>query len=288
MSVRLARARGESPVASACLLEMSGHRCLSRTAVQRPYSDVGEADAPADTAATTVTDPKLDRPMAPRFRVTYATLSADNDDLHTGYEQGLQTARSLVRQHPAGLRGDGESRTTGETSEVRSPVDTSSFSAAKLYDCLRDAGLPAGVLHVVPGGDEVGQGLVSNADVDGLTFTGSYAVGMSIYRSFATSYPKPVVCEMGGKNPTIVSRKADLDLAAAGIVRSAFGFFSRRAATRFRPTLSYITAAIESRLRVCAHEVPPSVRWPTLSRCAGRPQPSPAMLAARSSCTRAG
>ena len=80
----------------------------------------------------------------------------------------------------------------------------------------------------MPGGDEVGQALVSNPDVDGLTFTGSYAVGMSIYRSFATSYPKPVVCEMGGKNPTIVSRKADLDLAAAGIVRSAFGFSGQK------------------------------------------------------------
>jgi hypothetical protein len=121
MSVRLARARGESPVASACLLEMSGHRCLSRTAVQRPYSDVGEADAPADTAATTVTDPKLDRPMAPRFRVTYATLSADNDDLHTAYEQGLQTARSWFGS-TLPVYVDGESRTTSETSEVRSPV----------------------------------------------------------------------------------------------------------------------------------------------------------------------
>ena len=93
---------------------------------------------------------------------------------------------------------------------------------------MRDAGLPEGVLDVVPGGDEVGQALVSNPDVDGLTFTGSYAVGMSIYRSFATNYPKPVVCEMGGNNPTIVSRKADLDLAAAGIVRSAFGFSGQK------------------------------------------------------------
>jgi 1-pyrroline-5-carboxylate dehydrogenase len=99
---------------------------------------------------------------------------------------------------------------------VLKPSPQGSFSAAKLYECLRDAGLPAGVLHMVPGGDEVGQALVSNPDVDGLMFTGSYAVGMSIYRSFATSYPKPVVCEMGGKNLTILSRKADLDLAATG------------------------------------------------------------------------
>jgi 1-pyrroline-5-carboxylate dehydrogenase len=58
--------------------------------------------------------------MAPRFRVTYATLSADNDDLHTAYEQGLQTARSWFgRTLPVYV--DGESRTSGETFEVRSP-----------------------------------------------------------------------------------------------------------------------------------------------------------------------
>ena len=62
--------------------------------------------------------------MAPRFRVTYATLSADNDDLHTAYEQGLQTARSWFGS-TLPVYVDGESRTTGETSEVRSPVDTS-------------------------------------------------------------------------------------------------------------------------------------------------------------------
>ena len=79
-----------------------------------------------------------------------------------------------------------------------------------------------------PVGDEVGQALVSNPDVDGLTFTGSWRRGHVDLSSFATSYPKPVVCEMGGKNPTIVSRKADLDLAAAGIVRSAFGFSGQK------------------------------------------------------------
>jgi 1-pyrroline-5-carboxylate dehydrogenase len=51
---------------------------------------------------------------------------------------------------------------------------------------------------------------------------------MSIYRSFATSYPKPVVCEMGGKNPAVVSAKADVNLAAAGIARSAFGFSGQK------------------------------------------------------------
>jgi delta 1-pyrroline-5-carboxylate dehydrogenase len=56
--------------------------------------------------------------------VTYATLSADNDDLHAAYEQGLLTARSWFGS-TLPVYVDGESRTTGETFEVRSPVDTS-------------------------------------------------------------------------------------------------------------------------------------------------------------------
>jgi 1-pyrroline-5-carboxylate dehydrogenase len=60
--------------------------------------------------------------------------------------------------------------------------------------------------------------------VDGLTFTGSFDVGMDIYRSFAQGeYVRPTVLEMGGKNPAIVSKNADIEDAALGIVRSAFG-----------------------------------------------------------------
>jgi 1-pyrroline-5-carboxylate dehydrogenase len=64
--------------------------------------------------------------------------------------------------------------------------------------------------------------------VDGITFTGSYAVGMKIYKEFSKGVPRPAVCEMGGKNPAIVSAKADLDLAAEGVLRSAFGFSGQK------------------------------------------------------------
>jgi 1-pyrroline-5-carboxylate dehydrogenase len=61
-------------------------------------------------------------------------------------------------------------------------------------------------------------------DVDGLTFTGSFDVGMGIHRTFAEGeYVRPAILEMGGKNPTIVSKHADIDDAAIGIVRSSFG-----------------------------------------------------------------
>ena len=76
----------------------------------------------------------------------------------------------------------------------------------------------------------IGRGVVAgdhlwkHPDVNGVTFTGSYPVGMDIYKNFATDVPKPVICEMGGKNPTIVTKNADLDKATDGVLRSAFGF----------------------------------------------------------------
>jgi 1-pyrroline-5-carboxylate dehydrogenase len=66
--------------------------------------------------------------------------------------------------------------------------------------------------------------LIDNPDVDGVTFTGSFDVGMGIYRDFAKGgYVRPTILELGGKNPAIVSRNADVERAAIGIVRSAFG-----------------------------------------------------------------
>ena len=58
----------------------------------------------------------------------------------------------------------------------------------------------------------------------GVTFTGSYETGMGIVRKLAAGrYPKPCIAEMGGKNACVVTANADLERAAAGIVRSAFG-----------------------------------------------------------------
>jgi len=108
------------------------------------------------------------------------------------------------------------------------PSPQGSFTAAKLYECFRDAGLDPDVFHLLPGGDDVGAALVAHPGVSGLTFTGSYAVGMTIYRQFAGAYPKPVICEMGGKNPAIVSARADLDVAADGVARSAFGLSGQK------------------------------------------------------------
>lgn len=108
---------------------------------------------------------------------------------------------------------------------VLKPATDTPYTGWLLTECFRDAGVPAGVFNFVTGpGRTAGQTLVDHPDVAGITFTGSYDVGMNILRTFSHSkYPRPVVAEMGGKNPTIVSNQADLDKAAMGVMRSAFG-----------------------------------------------------------------
>ena len=108
---------------------------------------------------------------------------------------------------------------------VFKPATDTAFTGWLLTEAFRDAGVPAGVFNFVTGGGRsVGQTLVDHPDVAGITFTGSYDVGMNIIRTFAGGkFPRPCVAEMGGKNPIIVSDKADLDKAAQGAMRSAFG-----------------------------------------------------------------
>ena len=110
---------------------------------------------------------------------------------------------------------------------VFKPATDTPYVGLKLAECFLDAGVPDGAFNFVTGpGSTVGQELVTRPDVDAITFTGSYDIGMNIYRAFPQAkctYPRPCIVEMGGKNPAIVSRRADLDLAAMGIMRSAFG-----------------------------------------------------------------
>lgn len=127
---------------------------------------------------------------------------------------------------PAALTGgpSGAALVAGNTIVMKPATDTP-FVVRLLAECFRDAGLPDGVFNFVTGpGSTLGQALIDNPDVDGVTFTGSFDVGMGIFRDFAKGpYVRPTILELGGKNPTIVSQHADVERAAIGIVRSAFG-----------------------------------------------------------------
>jgi 1-pyrroline-5-carboxylate dehydrogenase len=118
---------------------------------------------------------------------------------------------------------------------VLKPASASPLSAVNLIHALEDAGLPPGAVNLVMGpGDTVGEALQTSPGIDGIVFTGSYDVGIRLFKSFSTTWPRPCIVEMGGKNPAIVSRKADLEEAAEGIMRSAFGFGGQKCSANSR------------------------------------------------------
>ncbi len=109
---------------------------------------------------------------------------------------------------------------------VFKPSSFTPVCAAKLVDIIIASGLPPGVLNVVHGtGDEAGEYLATHPDVDGVSFTGSTAVGEKLARACAG---KDISCEMGGKNPIIVMDDARLDLAIEGALWAGFGTTGQR------------------------------------------------------------
>lgn len=107
---------------------------------------------------------------------------------------------------------------------VLKPSEKSPLTALRLGDLAIEAGIPAGVLNVVPGfGPDAGSPLAMHMDVDCIAFTGSTGVGKKIQIMAGQSNLKRAWCELGGKSPNIVFADCkDLDKAAAASVGSIF------------------------------------------------------------------
>jgi acyl-CoA reductase-like NAD-dependent aldehyde dehydrogenase len=105
---------------------------------------------------------------------------------------------------------------------VLKPSELASSSALKLAELALEAGVPEGVLNVVPGlGSTVGAALALHPDVDLLSFTGSTATGRRIMEMCGRSNGKPLLMECGGKSPQVVFDDADnLDAVADATVKS--------------------------------------------------------------------
>ncbi len=117
----------------------------------------------------------------------------------------------------------------GGNSVVIKPSSETPWCTHKLYECLRDAGLPEGVFQVLYGsGGTLGDALIQHPQTAGLAFTGSKDVGMHLMRNLSKDYPKPALLEMGGKNAAVICESADLENAAEGCVRSAFGLTGQK------------------------------------------------------------
>jgi 1-pyrroline-5-carboxylate dehydrogenase len=118
---------------------------------------------------------------------------------------------------------------TGNTVLLK-PASLTPVTGAKFMELIKEAGIPDGVINFVPGpSSEIGDYMVSHKEVNFISFTGSKDTGLHIdeiahKRIDNQKWIKRMVAEMGGKGGVVVDETADLDLAAEGIVQSAFGY----------------------------------------------------------------
>lgn len=124
---------------------------------------------------------------------------------------------------------------TGNTAVVN-PASATPLVARKYLDILKEAGISDGVINLVTGGGgAVGKPLVEHEDVAGVAFTGSREVGLNIEETFMNLGKRgPVIAELGGKNPVIVSDEADLDDAVEGVMKGAFSFSGQKCSATSR------------------------------------------------------
>jgi gamma-glutamyl-gamma-aminobutyraldehyde dehydrogenase len=109
-------------------------------------------------------------------------------------------------------------------SVIVKPAEETSLTALRVAELAKEAGVPAGVLNVLPGsGPDVGEPIGTHMDIDMVSFTGSTETGRRFLRYSADSNLKEVTLEMGGKNPCVVMDDSEnLDTVAAHVVNGAF------------------------------------------------------------------
>jgi len=110
---------------------------------------------------------------------------------------------------------------TGCTLVIK-PAELTPLTALKMCELIKEAGIPDGVVNVVPGlGHEAGEALTRHPDVKKIAFTGSTAVGRTIVQNSLDNLKK-VTLELGGKSPVVVFPDADLSQVVPGCVRAAY------------------------------------------------------------------
>ena len=135
---------------------------------------------------------------------------------------------------------------TGNT-VILKPTSEAPLIGLMLYRVFSDAGIPKGAINYVTGpGINFEEEFVSNSDVAGIAFTGSRDVGMMLYHKFLTQqpYPKPIVLEMGSKNPVVVTSSANINKAVEGTTRAAFGYGGQKCSAASR---IYVQSTIRGR-----------------------------------------
>lgn len=154
---------------------------------------------------------------------------------HAGWADKLEYAFPVKKVSPLGVVGQiipwnfpllmaawkiAPALATGNT-VVLKPAETTSLTALKLAELIRDAGLPDGVVNIVTGAGATGRALTEHPDVDKIAFTGSTDVGKMIQRTVAGT-DKKLTLELGGKAANIIFEDAPIDQAVEGIINGIF------------------------------------------------------------------
>lgn len=115
--------------------------------------------------------------------------------------------------------------------------DKTPACAEKLAECFHLAGFPKGVFNLVQGGSRIAQALVQDKRIDGVLFTGSYAVGRKIKEQLLDQPQKILALEMGGKNSALVWKDADIDTAVYDVLKGAYLTCGQRCSSTSRLVL---------------------------------------------------
>ena len=113
------------------------------------------------------------------------------------------------------------------------PSPLTPLSTLLLAEIIAECGVPKGIVNILPGGAEIGELLATHEAVDGISFTGSTAVGTEVMRAAAGTVKK-VALELGGKNACIVFDDADIERAAKSAIAGAFGNAGQSCSARSR------------------------------------------------------
>ncbi|MCE9538052.1 MAG: aldehyde dehydrogenase family protein [Bacteroidetes bacterium] len=104
---------------------------------------------------------------------------------------------------------------------VLKPAETTSLTALKLAELIRDSGLPDGVVNIITGAGKTGAAMVNHPDINKIAFTGSTDVGKMIQKSIAGT-DKKLTLELGGKAANIIFEDAPIDQAVEGVINGIF------------------------------------------------------------------
>jgi phenylacetaldehyde dehydrogenase len=169
-----------------------------------------------------------------RYYAGWATKIEGHTVPMSGWKQGMFHAYTL--REPVGVVGQiipwnfpllmaawklGPALATGCTIVLK-PAEQTPLTALRLGELIQEAGIPDGVVNIVPGyGETAGAALAAHPDVDKVAFTGSTEVGKLILQAAAGNLKK-VSLELGGKSPNIIFDDADLDTAIPGAASAIF------------------------------------------------------------------